>query len=1053
MFSKFFIDRPIFAAVISIVIVLIGLICLPLLPVEKTPDITPPTVLVEASYPGANAEVLAQTVATPLEEAINGVDGMLYMTSSSSDNGIMQLTVTFKVGTDVDMATVLVQNRVAIAEPLLPEEVKRYGIKTQKQSTNFAMIVSFLSPGGQYDGLYLSNFITLRVKDTLSRVPGVGNVQVFGAKDFGMRIWLDPARLKARDLTTDDVLGAIRQQNVQVAAGQIGGMPSPPDQQFQYTVKTLGRLSTVHEFENIIVRTEPGGRLLRVKDIARVELGAQNYFWYVKHNGIPAVAVGIYPTPQANSLNVVRGVRETLSEMSKTFPEGIIYEVPYNPTLFIEEALKEVTWTLLTVIGLVILTVFVFLADWRATLVPAVVIPVSLIGTFAVMAAMGMTINTLSLFGLVLVIGIVVDDAIVVVENSSRLIAEENLAPKAAAVKAMQQVTGPIIATTLVLLSVFVPTVLIGGITGRLYQQFAFTISIATMFSTLNALTLSPALCALLLRGHEHKHGGMFRLFDRLMKGTTSTYVGIVKGLVRRTGIVLGLFAVIAVLGMAGFKHLPTGFLPNEDEGTIFIGVRLPDGATLRRTEEVMNRIDTMLNNTPGVKEHVTVGGFSLLDSAIMPNGATCFVNLEPWSKRQDPDMHVSKIIERLQGQLFMIPDALCLALQPPVILGLGRTGGFEVKIQDRGGAGLDALSQVGNNLIYETMNDPVVTQLNNTLRTTVPQLYVDVDRVKAQTLDVPLGTVFDTLQTYLGSSYVNDFNLFGRTFKVIAQAEPEFRASADDISQLEVRNRSGQMLPIRTLAEVRDTAGPQSVTHYNLYPSTTVTGNAKPGCSSGQAIEHIQTLLEESLPPSMGYEWSGISLQEIESGGKTVFLFVLGALFAYLFLAAQYESWSIPVAIILAVPLGLLGAVGFTWLRQFDNNIYTQMGIVLLIGVVCKTSILLVEFAKQYHEEGHSIVDSAMEAARLRFRPILMTALTTALGTFPLVVATGAGAAARQALGTSVFGGMIVATVLGVFMIPIFYVVVQRTKEKAREVEKSIEEKIIHHHDESNRR
>jgi len=1048
MFSKFFIDRPIFAAVISIVIVLIGLICLPLLPVEKTPDITPPTVRVEASYPGANAEVLAQTVATPLEEAINGVDGMLYMTSNSSDNGIMQLTVTFKVGTDVDMATVLVQNRVATAEPLLPEEVKRYGIKTQKQSTNFAMIVSFLSPGGQYDGIYLSNFITLRVKDTLSRVPGVGNVQVFGSKDFGMRIWLDPARLKARDLTTDDVLGAIRRQNVQVAAGQIGGMPSPPDQQFQYTVKTLGRLSAVEEFENIVVRTEPGGRMLRVKDVARVELGAQNYFWYVKHNGIPAVAVGIYPTPQANSLNVVRGVREALAEMSQTFPEGITYEVPYNPTLFIEEALKEVTWTLLTVIGLVILTVFIFLADWRATLVPAVVIPVSLIGTFAVMAAVGMTINTLSLFGLVLVIGIVVDDAIVVVENSSRLIVEENLTPRAAATKAMQQVTGPVIATTLVLLSVFVPTVLVGGITGRLYQQFAITISIATMFSTLNALTLSPALCALLLRGHEQKHGGMFRLFDRVMKGATSTYVAVVKGLVRRTGIVLLLFAAIAVLGMAGFKHLPTGFLPNEDEGTIFIGVRLPDGATLRRTEEVMNRIDAMLNNTPGVKEHVTVGGFSLLDAAIMPNGATCFVNLEPWSKRQDPDMYVSKIIERLQGQLFMIPDALCLALQPPVILGLGRTGGFEVKIQDRGGAGLEALSQTGNNLIYQTLNDPVVTQLNNTLRTTVPQLYVDIDRVKAQTLDVPLDTVFNTLQTYLGSSYVNDFNLFGRTFKVIAQAEPEFRASVDDIGQLEVRNRSGQMLPIRTLAKVHDTAGPQSVTHYNLYPSTTVTGNAKPGYSSGQAIEHIDALLKESLPPSMGYEWSGISLQEIESGGKTVFLFVLGALFAYLFLAAQYESWTIPVAIVLAVPLGLLGAVGFTWLRQFDNNIYTQMGIVLLIGIVCKTSILLVEFAKQHHEEGYSIVASAIEAARLRFRPILMTAFTTALGTLPLVVATGAGAAARRALGTSVFGGMIVATALGVFMIPIFYIVVQRTKEKAQEVEKNIEEKIIHHHE-----
>ncbi|MBL7214363.1 MAG: multidrug efflux RND transporter permease subunit [Phycisphaerae bacterium] len=1046
MFSKFFIDRPIFASVISIVIILVGLISLPMLPVEKTPDITPPTVSVEASYPGANAEVLAQTVATPLEEAINGVDGMIYMASSSSDNGMMSLTVTFEVGTDIDMATVLVQNRVATAEPMLPEEVKRYGIVTQKQSTNFAMIVSFLSPEGKYDEIYLSNFINLQVKDVLSRVPGVGKVEVFGGKDFGMRIWLDPAKLRARDLTTDDVLNVIREQNVQVAAGQIGGMPSPDDQQFQYTVKTLGRLSTVEEFENIIVRAESGGRLLRVKDVARVELGAQNYFWYVKHKGIPAVAVGIYPTPQANALNVVSGIRQALAELSKAFPEGLTYEVPYNPTLFIEEAIREVLWTLLTVVALVVLTVFVFLEDWRATLVPAVVIPVSLIGTLGVMMAMGMSINTLSLFGLVLVIGIVVDDAIVVVENCVRLITDEKLPPKAAAIKAMQQVTGPIIATTLVLMSVFVPTVLVGGITGRLYQQFAITIAIATMFSSMSALTLSPALCALLLRSSEKKHGILFGLFDRFMKGTTSVYISIVKVIIRRTVIAMLLFAAITVLGVMGFKSLPTGFLPSEDEGSIFIGVRLPDGATLGRTEEVMSRIDTILNSTPGVKEHITVGGFSLLDGAIMPNGATCFVNLDPWSDRQDPELHVSKIAERLQVQLFMIPDAFALTLQPPAIMGLGMTSGFEVKIQDRGGAGLDALAEVGNTLVYQTMSDPVVTRLNSTLRVTVPQLYVDVDRVKAQTLDVSLETVFNTLQTYLGSTYINDFNLFGRTFKVIAQAEPEFRATAEDIGRLEVRNRSGQMLPIRTLATVRDTAGPQTVTHYNLYPSTTITGNAKLGFSSGQAIEQMKDLLDQSLPPSMGYEWSGMSLQEIEAGGKTVFLFILAAVFAYLFLAAQYESWTIPVAIILAVPLGLLGAAGFTWLRMLDNNIYTQMGIVLLIGVVCKTAILLVEFAKKLHEEGRPILDAAVEAARIRFRPILMTALTTALGTLPLVIATGAGAAARRALGTSVFGGMIVATVLGVFMIPIFYVVVQRTKEKAVEVEKNLEEKIHHH-------
>ncbi len=1046
MFSKFFIDRPIFASVISILIVVVGLLCLPLLPVEKTPDITPPTVVVSATYPGASAKVLAETVATPLEQAINGVDGMLYMTSSSSDTGLMELTVTFRVGTDVDMATVLVQNRVATAEPLLPEEVKRYGIVTQKQSSNFAMIASFSAPDGRYDEIYLTNYVNLRVKDQLLRVPGVGKVEVFGAKDFGMRIWLDPDKLRARSVTTDDVLAAIRQQNIQVAAGQIGGMPSPKTQQFQYTVTTLGRLSAPAEFENIIVRTEPGGRLLRVKDVARVELGAQNYFWYVKYNGIPSVAVGIYPTPEANALSVVKGVKEMLTDLSRSFPEGLEYQVPYNPTRFVEEAISEVAWTLLSVAGLVILVVFVFLGDWRATLIPAVTIPVSLIGTFAAMLAMDMSINTLTLFGLVLAIGIVVDDAIVVVENSARLMTDEKLSAKAAATKAMMQVTGPIIATTLVLLSVFVPTTMSGGITGRLYQQFAFTISIAVCFSTLNALTLSPALCGLLLRGEQSSPGLFFRIFDRSIKAATSAYTVAVRAVLGKAAAAMLAFAAMTVVAVVGFGRLPTGFLPDEDEGTIFVAVKLPDGATLPRTEQVLDRIDAILKETPGVQEFVTVGGFSLLDGAIMPNGGICFVNLKPWSERKSRDLHVQAIAGRLQGQLFAIPDAFILALQPPAIMGLGMTGGFDVKIQDRGGAGLEALAQVGSDLAFRTLDDPVVTRVNSTFSVTVPQLYVDIDRVKAQTLDVPLESVFNTLQTYLGSSYINDFNLFGRTFKVIAQAEPQFRASAEHIGQLEVRNRSGQMLPLATLAAVRDIAGPQAVTHYNLYPSTSISGVAQPGYSSGQAIAHIQQILDESLPPTMGYEWSGLSRQEIESGGKTLSIFLLAAVFAYLFLAAQYESWTIPIAIILAVPLGLLGSAGLTWLLMKDNNIYTQMGIVLLIGTVCKTSILLVEFAKQLHEEGYSIMDAAMEAARLRFRPILMTALTTALGTLPLVVATGAGAAARQALGASVFGGMILATILGVFMIPVFYVVVQRTKEKAVAIEHKIEDAVIGH-------
>jgi HAE1 family hydrophobic/amphiphilic exporter-1 len=1046
MFSKFFIDRPIFASVISIVIVLIGAICLPILPVEKTPDITPPTVVVEAFYPGANAEVLAETVATPLEEAINGVDRMLYMSSNSTDNGRVMIAVTFQVGTDVDMATVLVQNRVSQAEPLLPEEVKRYGITTRKRSTNITMMAAFNSVDGRYDDIYLSNYVALHIKDVLARVPGVGEVQIMGGKNYGMRIWLDPARLRARELTTEDVIDAVRRQNIEVAAGQIGGMPSPDDQQFQFTIKTLGRLSTIDQFEEIIVRIEPDGRLLRLKDIARVELGAQDYFWSFKINGRKAVGVSVYAMPGANALEVADGVRKALDDLSVSFPEGLQYTEPFRPTDFIQESLNEIFWTLITVVVLTVFIVFIFLADWRATLVPAATIPVSLIGTLAVMLGFGMSINTLSMFGLVLAIGIVVDDAIVVVENCVRLITEEKLSPRDAAIKAMQQVTGPIIATTLVLLAVFVPIILVKGITGLLYRQFALTLSVAVVFSSINALTLSPALCALLLRPAGAKHGAAFQWFDRLVRSATSGYTNTVKVLVRRTALLMLLFVAISAVSIIGFGKLPTGFLPEEDEGSIFIGVRLPEGASLKRTMEVMDRIDSILSHTEGVSTYGTVCGFSVLSSSVMTNGGSSFVRLTPWSQRKDPQMRVSKIAERIQRELYTIPDALCLALMPPPIMGLGIAGGFEVRIQDRGGAGLNALANIGNDFVFEARNDPVITRLNNSFQMSVPQLYIDIDRVKAQTLDVPLNSVFNTLQTYLGSTYVNDFNLFGRTFKVIAQAEPEFRSRVEDIGHLEVRSRSGQMVPIQTLMNLHDTTGPQMVTRYNMYPATTITGIPKPGYSSGQALERVRQLLAQILPPTMGYEWSGMSLQEIEAGGTVIFLFLTGALFCYLFLAAQYESWTIPIAIVLAVPLGLLGATGFTWMRKFDNNIYTQMGIVLLIGIVCKTAILLVEFAKQLHEEGLSIVDAAVEAGRVRFRPILMTALTTAFGALPMVVATGAGASARRALGTSVFGGMIAATILGVFLIPLFYVAVQWLKEKARQSEKALEEKLIHH-------
>jgi HAE1 family hydrophobic/amphiphilic exporter-1 len=1033
MLSEFFINRPIFASVISIVIVLLGLITIPLLPVEKTPDITPPTVVVAATYPGANAEVVAETVATPIEEAINGVDNMLYISSNCTDNGQMSVTVTFEVGTDIDMATVLVQNRVATVEAKLPEEVKRLGVTTQKQSSNITLVVSLISPDGRYDDIYMSNYITLHMRDALLRVPGVGNISTFGLKDFAMRLWLDPDKLKARSLTTDDVLSAVREQNIQVAAGQIGSMPSPQDQKFQYTIKTMGRLSSPQEFENIVLKAATNGQVTRLKDVARVELGAEGYFWSVKLNGKPSVAMGVFQTPGANALAVAKGIAETLEELSKSFPEGLEYHIPYNPTTFISESVREVLITLMFTVLLVIFSVYLFLEDWRTTLIPSITIPVSLIGTFAVMMAMGMSINTLTMFGLVLVIGIVVDDAIVVVENVSRIIEEERLSAKDAAIKAMRQVTGPILATTLVLLAVFVPTVIMGGITGKLYMQFGVTISIAVVFSTLNALTLSPALCGILLRPRSEGRNRMAALFDRFMKNSTSRYVQIVRSVIRKGVLAMLVFGAMTIASLLILRTLPTGFIPDEDEGSIFLNVRLPDGATLDRTQEVLGQVGQILETTPGVQDYVSVAGYSMLDGAIVPNGGICFVNLQPWSQRKEPSLQVASLLQNLQMRLFGIPDAFCLAFGPPAIHGLGNTGGFELRLQDRGGAGLVELENAANTLLYQANSSPVLTRLNSTFRATVPQLYVDVDRVKAKSMGVPLSSIFNTLETHLGSAYVNDFNLFGRTFKVIAQADRHFRATADDIGRLEVRNGQGQMLPLRTLLTVRDIIGPQLVTHYNLYPATTITGSPRPGFSSGQAIAEMERLCKETLPATIGYEWSGMSYQEIRAGNQAPMIFMIAALFAFLFLAAQYESWTIPLAIVFAVPLALLGAVLFTWARDYNNNIYTQIGIVLLIGLATKTAILLVEFAKTHHEEGYGIQESAVEAARLRFRPILMTALSTLIGTVPLVLATGAGAVARRALGTAVFGGMLFATIMGVMMIPVFYVVVQTLTEKIR--------------------
>ncbi len=1049
MFSKFFIDRPIFATVVSLFIILIGAIFIPALPVEKTPDITPPTVVVSAVYPGADAETIAETVATPLEEQINGVDNMLYMSSTSSNDGTMQLTVTFEVGTDVDMATVLVQNKVAMAESLLPEEVIREGVNVEKQSTNIVLAISMVSPDGSRDSLYLSNYINIQIKDILTRVPGVGQVLVWGAQDYGMRLWLDPEQLKTRALSVQDILAAIREQNVQVAGGQIGTPPIPAGQQFQYNVKTLGRLETVEQFEDIIIKSE-NGRLLKLKDVARIELGAQTYSQFVQLKGKPSVAIGIFQQPGANSLDVGKAVYQEMSELKKDFPDGVDYSIAYDTTRYISESINEVFMTLAIAVALVILTVYIFLEDFRATLIPSVTIPVSLVGTFAVMYALGLSINSLTLFGLVLVIGIVVDDAIVVVENVMRIIEEEKLPAKEATVKAMGQITGPVIATTLVLLAVFVPTALVGGISGRLYSQFAMTISVATVFSSINALTLSPALCGLFLRPIDvEKRGLFFRLFNRFFKKMTNGYMAIVQLVLRKTFYAIVVFAAMTVVTAFGFKVLPSGFLPNEDEGVFLVQAILPDGATLERTADVMEQINAILDTTPGVDSYVSIGGVSLIDNFLAaPNNGTYFITLKPWDERQSKELQIGEIVDGLQKRMFGIQDAYCLSFIPPPIMGLGIAGGFEMQLQDRAGVGFETLEQAGGMLMQMGQNDPIVTRVTSNFRANVPELFIDIDRVKAKTLDVPLSNIFSTLSATFGTAYVNDFNLFGRTYKVMTQADQNFRDTADDILRLEVPNDDGDMVPMRTLATVRNSAGPLSVKHFNLYPSSTITGIPKPGYSTGQAIEHMREVCDEKLPRGIGYQWSGMTFQELAAGKTVMFIFLMAGAFVYLFLAAQYESWTIPLAIVLTVPVAMFGAVMLTWYRGYDNNIYTQIGLVLLIGLASKTAILLVEFAKQYHEEGHTILESALTAARLRFRPILMTALSFVLGVVPLVIATGAGAVSRRALGTTVFGGMLAATIIGVFLMPVFYVVIQRMKEKSVEIEHKIEDKIHHRSD-----
>ena len=923
----------------------------------------------------------------------------------------------------------LVQNRVATAVPLLPEEVQRQGITTRKQSTDIILFVVLTSPDGRYDDLYLSNYATLRLRDELSRVDGVGDVNVFGAGQYSMRVWLDPQRLETRSLTAGDVVAAIREQNVQVAAGQLGQPPAPDTQDFQLTVNTLGRLTDVEQFEDIVVKTE-GARVTRLRNVARVELGGQVYDVFFQKNGKPSGGVAVFQLPGANALQVADQVRATMERLKPSFPEGLTYDIPFDTTRFVRQAIHEVYRTLFEAGALVLIVILLFLQDWRAVLVPATTVPVTIIGAFAGMAALGFSVNLLTLFGLVLAIGIVVDDAIVIVENAAHHI-ERGLNPRDATIQAMDEVTGPVIGITLVLMAVFLPTAFLGGITGQLYRQVALTIAITALISAVNALTLKPAQCAVYLRPATGPRNAFFRGFNRIYARAEHAYVRLIGAMVGRPGRTMVAFLALIAITFWGFTSLPTGFLPVEDQGYVIAGIRLPDAASQARTRRAVEQVNQIIAELPGVADWTSVGGRSVLDNTVASNAATFYVIFEPWEERTDPSLSQDAILANLRQRLSEVQEASSFAFAPPSIRGLGVAGGFQMQLQDRGGVGLPALQQMVDEMVRDGDAQSGLAALNSTFRAGVPQLFADVDRVKARSLAIPLTSVFDTLQAYLGSTYVNDFNLFGRTYQVRAQAEPAFRLTPQDITRLRVRNAEGRMVPLGTLVDVRDTIGPQIINRYNLYPSAAITGEAAPGHSSGQALALMEQMAASKLPQSMGYEWTAISYQEKAVGGEAFLIFGLAVLLVFLVLAAQYESWTNPLAVVLVVPLALLGTVIAVAIGGMDNNVYTQIGIVLLITLASKNAILIVEFAREQRARGKNVAEAAVEAARLRFRPILMTSFAFIFGVFPLVIADGAGAASRRALGTAVFGGMLTSTFLAVLFVPVFYVVVQGVSER----------------------
>jgi len=1035
--SKFFIDRPIFAGVLSLLIFIGGLLSIRALPISEYPDVVPPSVVVRAQYPGANPKVIAETVATPLEEAINGVEDMLYMSSQATTDGLMTLTVSFKLGTDPDKAQQQVQNRVAQAEARLPEEVKRLGVTTVKSSPDLTMVVHLTSPNERYDMTYLRNYALLNVKDRLARIPGVGQVQLFGSGDYSMRIWLDPQKVAEHGLSASDVVTAIRGQNVQAAAGVVGASPGLAGIDLQLSVNAQGRLQSVEEFGDIIVKSGANGAVTRLRDLGRLELGASEYALRSLLDNKSAVAVPIFQAPGGNALDISANVRATMAELKAAMPEGVDYTIVYDPTQFVRASIESVIHTLLEAVALVVLVVILFLQTWRASIIPLLAVPVSIVGTFAVMHGFGFSINALSLFGLVLAIGIVVDDAIVVVENVERNIAS-GLSPRDATYRAMREVSGPIIAIALTLISVFVPLAFITGLTGQFYKQFALTIAISTVISAINSLTLSPALAALLLKDHhapkdaltrgmDRVLGGFFARFNKLFATGSTKYGSGVKTLMSRKAVMMVVYLGLVAATAGLFKAVPGGFVPGQDKQYLIGFAQLPDGATLDRTEDVIRRMTDITLKTPGVEHAVAFPGLSINGFTNSASSGIVFATLKPFEERKTKDLSAGAIAGSLNAQYGAIEDAFIVMFPPPPVQGLGTTGGFKLQLEDRGGVGYEAMDGAVKAFMAKASQAPELAGLFSSYQVNVPQLFADLDRTKARQLGVAVTDVFDTMQIYLGSLYVNDFNKFGRTYSVRVQADAAYRARAEDIGALKVRSSSGEMVPLSALMKVTPSFGPERALRYNGFLAADINGGAAPGFSSGQAQAAVERIAAETLPPGIGYEWTDLTYQEEIAGNSAAWVFPLAILLVFLVLAAQYESLTLPIAILLIVPMGLLAAMTGVWLSHGDNNVFTQIGLIVLVGLSAKNAILIVEFARELEFAGRTPVQAALEAARLRLRPILMTSMAFVMGVLPLVLSSGAGAEMRQAMGVAVFAGMIGVTLFGLFLTPLFYVTLRR--------------------------